>query len=326
MQAPFVLYLDNHGMILVEIEIESGKTMKRILSLFFLITILLLSGCSVQEAPANIAATTLPVYEFTARLCEGTPITVTRLVTEEVSCLHDYSLNVRQVKAAEAADVIVISGAGLEDFLDDILLNANILDASGHIDLLCPEEAHSHDPEEADGHDHGHDGHHHEQDPHIWLSPVNAAIMVHNIYEGLCSYYPDSAAVFTENLHVLTAELEELRRYGTMALDSLSCRELITFHDGFAYFAQAFDLEILQAVEEESGSEASAKELIHLIEEVEHHKLPAIFTEKSGSVSAAGIISRETGCGSFTLDMAMAGDSYFDAMYHNIDTIKEALG
>ena len=35
---------------------------------------------------------------------------------------------------------------------------------------------------------------------------------------------------------------------------------------------------------------------------------------------------RETGCGVFSLDMAMAGDSYFDAMYHNIDTIKEALG
>ena len=79
-------------------------------------------------------------------------------------------------------------------------------------------------------------------------------------------------------------------------------------------------------MEEESGREASAKELIHLIEEVEHHNLPAIFTEKSGSVSAAGIIARETGCKSFTLDMAMAGKSYFEAMYHNINTIKEALG
>ena len=85
-------------------------------------------------------------------------------------------------------------------------------------------------------------------------------------------------------------------------------------------------MHILRAVEEESGSEASARELIELIEEVEHHSLPAIFTEKSGSVSAAGIIARETGCGSFPLDMAMAGDSYFEAMYHNIDTVKEALG
>ena len=101
---------------------------------------------------------------------------------------------------------------------------------------------------------------------------------------------------------------------------------MITFHDGFGYFAQAFDLHILEAVEEESGSEASAQELIHLIHIVEEHNLPAIFTEVNGSVSAADVIHRETDAKSFALDMAMGGDSYFDAMYKNIDTIKEAMG
>ena len=43
------------------------------------------------------------------------------------------------------------------------------------------------------------------------------------------------------------------------SLESLSCRELITFHDGFSYFADAFDLTILRAMEEEAGSEASAR-------------------------------------------------------------------
>ena len=73
-------------------------------------------------------------------------------------------------------------------------------------------------------------------------------------------------------------------------------------------------------------TEASAQELIHLIEVVEHHHLPAIFTETNGSVSAAAVISRETGTASFALDMAMGGEDYFAAMYHNIDTIREALG
>lgn len=292
--------------------------MKRIF-IFFLS--LLLCGCASQGTPARIAATTLPVYEFTSRLCEGTGITVTRLVTEEVSCLHDYSLNVRQVKAAEAAETIVISGAGLEEFLDDLLLNKESIDASRGIELLCPEEGHDYGHEEET-----HEGHHHEQDPHIWLSPANAREMAFNIWEGLCEAYPDHAERFTENLLVLGQELDDLAIYGHQQLQDLSCRELITFHDGFAYFADCFDLHILEAVEEESGSEASARELIHLIEEVERHNLPAIFTEKSGSVSAARIIARETGCESFSLDMAMAGDSYFEAMYHNIDTIKEALG
>ena len=291
---------------------------------------LLLFGCSRQSEPAQIAAATLPVYEFTSRLCADTPLTVTRLVTEEVSCLHDYSLNVRQVKAAEAAEVIVISGAGLEEFMEDILHDANTIDASQRIELICPEEAHDHDHdhevEQNEDHGHDHEGHSHDKDPHIWLSPVHAITMAQNICIGLVQQYPEYADTFRSNLEVLEEELVALHLYGEETLSDLSCRDLITFHDGFAYFAESFDLHILEAVEEESGSEASARELIHLIEEVEHHQLPAIFTEKSGSVSAAGIISRETGCTSFALDMAMAGDSYFEAMYHNIDTIKEALG
>ena len=295
--------------------------MKRI-SLFLTLALLLslLPSCAAPAEPAQIAATTLPVWEFTSRLCDGTGLTVTRLVTEEVSCLHDYSLNVKQVKAAEAAEVIVMNGAGLEEFLEDILLGADAIDASQGIDLLCPEDGHDHEEDEED-----HEGHHHDQDPHIWLSPENAMAMSRNICDGLAARYPEYEAQFRTNLEALLTDLEALRTYGESALSALSCRELITFHDGFSYFAQAFGLTILEAVEEESGSEASARELIHLIEEVDHHSLPAIFTEKSGSTSAASIISRETGAALYSLDMAMSGDSYFDAMYHNIDTIKEAL-
>jgi len=292
--------------------------MKRLFFTVFLCTLLL--GCTQNAPPAQVAATTLPVYEFTEMLCEGTPIAVTRLVTEEVSCLHDYSLNVRQVKAAEAAELIVISGAGLEAFMEDLLENANVLDASFGIDLLCPEKSHDH------GHEaHDHEGHHHEQDPHIWLSPENAMVMAENICKGLTEAYPQHQTVFEENLTKLLARLEQLQAYGAETLSDLSCRELITFHDGFSYLAESYGLHILEAVEEESGSEASARELIRLIEEIRHHGLPAIFTERSGSDSAAGIIARETGAGVYTLDMAMSGNSYFDAMYHNIDTLKEAL-
>ena len=281
----------------------------------------LLTGCGTPASFSQIAASTLPVYEFTSRLCEGTGITVTRLVTESVSCLHDYSLNIDQVKAAESAEVIVISGAGLEEFMEDILDDSEcLIDASCGISLLECEEESDHD------HDHGHEGHSHEVDNHIWLSPRNAYTMALNICNGLIQQYPQHAEVFTANFTKLSAELKNLQIYGEAQLADLACRELITFHDGFGYFAEAFDLTILRAIEEESGSEASAAELIELIEEVEHHRLPAIFTEISGSVSAASVISRETGAAIHTLDMAMAGDSYFDAMYHNIDTLKEALG
>ena len=291
----------------------------RSLLLVLVLVLGLLTGCGTPNSYAQVAATTLPVYELTSRLCDGTGITVTRLVTESVSCLHDYALNVNQVKAAESAEVIVISGAGLEEFMEDMLHKSGyLIDASHQIPLIeCAEE---------EGHGHGHEGHSHDVDAHIWLSPINASIMARNICEGLCGIYPGQESTFRSNLDVLLAELEGLQIYGETQLADLSCRELITFHDGFGYLAQAFDLTILRAIEEESGSEASAAELIELIEEVEHHQLPAIFTEASGSVSAAAVISRETGVPAYTLDMAMSGDSYFEAMHHNIDTLKEALG
>ena len=285
--------------------------MKRFFALFGLV-IFLLSGCASTQ-PAQIAATTLPVYEFTARLCQGTGITVTRLVTENVSCLHNYSLSVRQARAAEAAELIVISGAGLEDFMGDLLRDKEIIDSS--IGIEAPESDHHHD------HDHDHD-----IDSHIWLSPENAKQMANNIYAGLCKNFPDHQATFASNLQVLLADLNALQDYVDRQLSSLSCREIITFHDGFGHLAHAFDLHILAAVEEESGSEASAAELKELITLVRDHNLPAIFTECNGSVSAADIIAAETGVKIYTLDMAMSGDSWLDAMYQNIDTLKEALG
>lgn len=288
---------------------------------FFLAAVLLLflfCSCGAPAQRWDIAATTLPVYEFTSRLCEGSGLSVTRLVTESVSCLHDYSLNVRQVRAVESADLIVISGAGLEEFMEDILSGKQSIDASVGIELTQCEEEHDH------SHDHDHD-HHHDVDSHIWLSPENAAIMADNICKGLCAAYPDFSELFKSNLSALLADIDAVQKYGNEQLSSLSCRDVVTFHDGFGYFAESFDLHILKAVEEESGAEASAAELKELIQLVREHQLPAIFTESNGSDSAASVISRETGAKIFTLDMAMSGDSWFVAMYHNINTLKEAL-
>ena len=285
--------------------------MKKLI-IFSILFTLLLAGCC-EEKEAQIAATTLPVYEFSTALCEGTGIKVSRLVTENVSCLHDYAVQVDQMQAVESAEAVIINGAGLEDFLDDVLINANcVIDASAGMELSC-------------GHHHEEDTHHHAHDPHIWLSPEKAKEMCQNIASKLSTLYPQYADVFTVNLNSLVEKLDALQAYGKQQLSDLNYRQLITFHDGFSYFAENFDLHILKAVEEESGSEASAKELIELIDLVSNNHLPAIFTETNGSTSAAEIIAKETSAKIYTLDMAMAGNSYFEAMYHNIDTVKEAL-
>ena len=293
--------------------------MKKLLTV--LLVLLLLSGCA--PAPqAQIAATTLPVYQFTLRLTAGTDLQVTRLVTENVSCLHDYTLTVRQMRSIEGAEVIVLSGAGLEEFLGDALSSAEtVIDSSTGIELLEGGHHHNHEGEEV------HEEHHHEHehDPHIWLSPACAMEQAKNICAGLSARYPEYAPVFEENLSGLLSDLQALEDYGLEQLSTLSSREILTFHDGFSYLAHEFGIEIVEAIEEESGAEASAKELIHLVEEVRRHDIRAIFVEENGSGSAASIIAAETGVSLSKLSMAMSGDDYFEAMYANIDALKEAL-
>ena len=292
--------------------------MKKLITLILILSVLICSGCANGHDNVDIVATTLPVYEFTAMLCRDTDLTVERLITENVSCLHDYTMQVHQMQLIEDSDIVVISGLGLEAFLEDALSAANfVIDAS--VDVHTHMGGHDHGVHEELVHDHG-------TDPHIWLSPENATIMAKNIYDGLCAAYPMHQEIFDQNLSALVQQLMALQTYGDSCLSNLACRELITFHDGFSYFAESFDLSILETVEEESGSEASASEIIRLIKLVNDHQLPSIFTETNGSDACAGIICAETGCSSFTLDMAMAGSSYFDAMYHNINTVKEALG
>ena len=107
-------------------------------------------------------------------------------------------------------------------------------------------------------------------------------------------------------------------------------QSIITFHDGFSYFAQAFDLTIAAAIEEEEGSEASARELKETIAIVQAQSLPAVFTEVDGSDKAANTISRECGVTVHPLSMVMSGqqgdviDAYEQAITSNIQTIWEA--
>ena len=117
-----------------------------------------------------------------------------------------------------------------------------------------------------------------------------------------------------------------MQTYGEIQLTDLSCRQLITFHDGFAYLAEAFNLDVLSSIEEDDGSTISAAKRIALSQMIEANRIPAIFIETNSYAGSAQSIASETGTGVFTLDTAMSESNYFDAMRQNINTLKEALG
>jgi zinc transport system substrate-binding protein len=280
---------------------------------------LLCTGCASdagagQEDTVHIVATTYPVYLFASAITDGVEgVEVTRLITESVSCLHDYTLTVKDMKAIERADVLILSGAGLEEFMEDALAqtDAAVIDCSQSVELLPSLED-------------GEDG---EDDPHIWMSPDNAAAMLEAILQGLTRLDGDHARQYTENYSAACAQLASIQA----APADLACPYLITFHDGFQYFAQANGLTLLKSIEEEEGSEASAAEIKEIVALIRDYDIPAIFTEKNGSDATAQAIARETGVAVVQLDLIMSGEgsglaAYVDAMNADLDAIVQALG
>lgn len=295
--------------------------------------VLLFSGCAAQQGAQSpdILATTAPLAQLVRAIVDGTDLTVATLISEPVSCVHDYALSVEQMRAVETAKLVVTNGAGLEEFMSSALSGRqSVVDASAGLTLLTADhDGHDDHDGHADHDDHDdHDGHadHGETDPHIWLAPENMIAMTRTVESALAAAYPQHAALFEENAARFTAALAELQAYGAQQLSALSCRELVTFHDGFAYFARAFGLEIAASMEIEAGSEPSARELESIIALLRDRDIPAVFTETNGTTDAAELVSRETGCAVFTLDTAISAADYFEAMRQNIDTVKEALG
>ena len=297
--------------------------------LFGLLLAALLTGCAGQgnapEQPARlrVVATTYPVYLFANAVTKDVDgIVVERLDTGSTSCLHDYTLSVSDMKKIEQADVIAMNGADLEEFMEDALgiSKAAVADCSVGVELL--ENRGHHHEGAAEDHDHGH------YDPHYWMDPDNAMVMVENLTETLVEIDPENKGLYEQNRLWILAWLEscDSAAQECFAGAPVEITGLITFHDGFQYFCRAYDLPLLEAIEEEAGSEASAQEIQEITQLVQDKKLPVVFTEINGSDSTARAIQRETGCRVAQLSMLMDGpdgslDHYYDGIMGNVAAV-----
>jgi ABC-type Zn uptake system ZnuABC Zn-binding protein ZnuA len=144
----------------------------------------------------------------------------------------------------------------------------------------------------------------------------------------VCEEYFAQAASGVDSLLYYT----DLALRGDMFLASeREISGLITFHDGFRYFAHAYDLPLLESIEEEAGSEASAKEIVEITELVKEHNIPVIFTEVNGSDATAKAVARETGCTVAQLSMLMSAvdgtiEDYRQGMLANMEAVLHGFG
>ncbi|MEM7033917.1 MAG: zinc ABC transporter substrate-binding protein [Chloroflexota bacterium] len=199
------------------------------------------------------------------------------------------------------------------------------------------EEGEHHDDEEGEHHDeHGHHGHDHSgDDPHVWMTPANAMMMVHTIEHALSELDPANAETYEANAEAYEAQLEELDTWVMAQIETIPAenREMVTDHDAFGYYADRYGLEVVGAVlpSYSTNAEPSAQELAELLEAIGVFDVKAIFVGTTVNPVLAERISEDTGIQLVPLYTGSLGeadsgaDNYLDYIRYNTTAIVEAL-
>ncbi|MDQ4105880.1 MAG: metal ABC transporter substrate-binding protein [Actinomycetota bacterium] len=229
--------------------------------------------------------------------------------------------------------VVFQNGLGLEGWLDDLLRSAGgeevrVVELAEGLETIEDGDEHRHEEEgEHAGEEHA------EGNPHLWLDVSNAQRYVERIRDTLVEVDPDGAGEYRANAEEYLAELEELDRHirdraGEVPEEN---RKLVTFHEAFPYFAEAYGFEQVGVILRNPDAEPSSREVAEVIRTVREEDVPAIFTEPQFNAGLADTIAQEAGVEVYELysdtlsDTEVAG-SYEEMMRTNIDRIVEALG
>lgn len=244
------------------------------------------------------------------------------------------------------AKVVFENGMGLEGWLEDLMESAGgeeqkVVELSEGLEPIegdepgheegAHEEEDAHEEGAAAEGEHGHE--HAEGNPHLWLDVHNAEHYVEGIRDALAEADPEGAEEYRANAKEYLAELEELDGYIEERAASIpeERRKLVTFHDAFPYFAEAYGFELTGVVLQNPDAEPSSREVAEVVRKIEEEDVPAIFTEPQFNAGLADTIAREAGVEVYelysdTLTEDEAGGSYVQMMRTNIDRITEALG
>ena len=150
-------------------------------------------------------------------------------------------------------------------------LSVRQVDCSESVSLL-ESDGHTHH-DHAEHHDHEHE---HEHDPHYWMDPRNLSLVTGTIAEALSAADPEHKSLYFQNAKTASEQLGTAYSQWEQDLNGVSCPYIITFHDGFHYFAEAFELHLLFSMEEEDGATASAKDILTASTYVKQYSIPAV--------------------------------------------------
>ena len=193
------------------------------------------------------------------------------------------------------------------------------------------DEDHDDEPHAEAGHDHHHHG---AFDPHAWQSLGHALAYVDNIAAALAKADPGNAGAFNRNRDAYAAEIEALDTEIRKIVAGLpaASRTVVTSHDAFRYFGRDYGLTFIAPQGLSTESEASAKDVVRLIQQIRDGGIRAVFIENIGDSRLLERIADETGAtiGGTLYPGALSGpdgpaQTYLDMMRHNAMTLAQAL-
>jgi ABC-type Zn uptake system ZnuABC Zn-binding protein ZnuA len=274
---------------------------------------------------------TLPVLADFVRAVGGEYVSVRSLITG-LESEHTYTPKPSDVEAVRQAAVLVKVGLGLEVWVNGLIANAEnprliVVDTSKGIALMRGEEPH--DPADEKHRLSRAEERRSGGNPHVWLDPENAQIMVRHVTDGLIKADPSHRKVYLANQAAYFKQLDDLERNMVAQFASIPNRKIVTHHAAWPYFARRLNLRIRAEIFTQIGSEPSAKRLADLVRIMKKEQIRVIVSEPQLSPKVPDALAQETGAKVVVLTPlpgALPGtDDYLAMMRYNAATLLEAL-
>jgi zinc/manganese transport system substrate-binding protein len=234
---------------------------------------------------------------------------------------HAYEPTPDDARRLKAADLVVVSGLGLEGWMD------RLIGASGYRGkiVVATTGIHTQSMQE--------DGKR-ITDPHAWNNALNGIVYVKNIVQALCAVDPDGATIYRANGERYIHELQELDIYTRQQIASVppQQRKVLTSHDALSYFGAAYGVTFLAPLGISTESEASAQGVAKLIRQIKAEHVQAYFFENSNDPRLVRQIANATGAepgGSLYVEALSPQDgpapTYAALFRYNVDALVAAM-
>jgi zinc/manganese transport system substrate-binding protein len=242
------------------------------------------------NAAVKVVATTTIFADF-VRQVGGDRISVRSLVPPGGE-VHTFDPRPSDVTAFTDADLVFLNGLGLDEWVVDLVGEAGSEAEVVRLAEDLPGVTYLAADEEEDGHA-GEEG----VNPHLWLNVAHASGYVQRIVDELSAVDPDGADGYRQRGDAYRATLAELDSWSRDRLAAVpaQARRIVSLHDAFPYFAEAYDLEVVGIVIDVPGQDPSAGEVAGLIDAIRASGVSAILSEAQFPADLPERIADETG-------------------------------